>query len=79
LLPEPGDLLVRPPRPARHDLAVHRTRAPWYRHKRTVSVADMLTALRRTLLATQYQHGHLDPYTLDLFPDLLLTQLDTAA
>jgi DDE superfamily endonuclease len=62
-----------------HDLAAHRTRAPWYRHKRTVSVADMLTALRRTLLAAQYQHGHLDPYTLDLFPDLLLTQLDPAA
>jgi hypothetical protein len=36
-----------------HDLAAHRTRAPWYRHKRTVSVADMLTALRRTLLAAQ--------------------------
>jgi hypothetical protein len=62
-----------------HDLAAHRTRAPWYRHKRTVSVADMLTALRRTLLAAQYQHGHLDPCTLDLFPDLLLTQLDPAA
>jgi hypothetical protein len=48
---EPGDRLVRPPRPPRHDLAAHRARAPWYRTKRTVSVADMLAALRRALLA----------------------------
>jgi hypothetical protein len=61
------------------DLAAHRARAPWYRHKRTVSVADMLTALRRCLLAAQYPHGHLDRHTLDLFPDLLLTQLSPAA
>jgi DDE superfamily endonuclease len=61
------------------DLAAHRARAPWYRTKRTVSVADMLAALRRCLLAAQYQHGHPDPHTLDLFPDLLLTQLDPAA
>ncbi len=62
-----------------HDLAAHRARAPWYRTKRTVSVADMPAALRRCLLAAQYQHGHPDPHTLDLFPDLLLTQLDPAA
>jgi len=62
-----------------HDLAAHRARAPWYRTKHTVSVADMLAALRRALLAAQYQHGHPDPHTLDLFPDLLLTQLDPAA
>lgn len=61
------------------DLAAHRARAPWYRTKRTVSVADMLAALRRALLAAQYQHGHPDQHTLDLFPDLLLTQLDPAA
>jgi hypothetical protein len=61
------------------DLAAHRARAPWYRHKRTVSVADMLTALRRCLLAAQYPHGHPDQHTLDLFPDLLLTQLNPAA
>lgn len=62
-----------------HDLAAHRARAPWYRHKRTVSIADMLAALRRALLAAQYQHGHLDPHTLDLFPDALLTGLEPAA
>jgi hypothetical protein len=62
-----------------HDLATHRARAPWYRHKRTVSVADMLAALRRALLAVQYRDGHPDQHTLDLFPDLLLTQLDPAA
>jgi hypothetical protein len=62
-----------------HDLAAHRARAPWYRTKRTVSVADMLAALRRALLAAQYQHGHPDRHTLDLFPDALLTALDSAA
>jgi hypothetical protein len=62
-----------------HDLAAHRARAPWYRTKRTVSVADMLAALRRALLAAQYQHGHPHQHTLDLFPDALLTQLNPAA
>jgi hypothetical protein len=62
-----------------HDLAAHRARAPWYRHKHTVSVADMLTALRRALLGAQYPQGHPDRHTLDLFPDALLTQLNPAA
>ena len=61
------------------DLAAHRARAPWYRTKHTVSVADMLASLRRALLAAQYQHGHPDQHTLDLFPDALLTGLDPAA
>jgi hypothetical protein len=61
------------------DLAAHRARAPWYRTKRTVSVADMLTALRRALLAAQYPQGHPHQHTLDLFPDVLLTQLHPAA
>ncbi len=61
------------------DLAAHRARAPWYRTKRTVSVADMLAALRRALLHAQYQHGHPDQRTLDLFPDALLTHLDPTA
>jgi hypothetical protein len=61
------------------DLAAHRARAPWYRHKQAVSVADMLAALRRVLLAAQYQHGRPDQHTLDLFPDALLAQLDPAA
>ena len=61
------------------DLAAHRARAPWYRTKHTVSVADMLAALRRALLAAQYRHGHPDQHTCDLFPDLLLTQLNPAA
>jgi hypothetical protein len=62
-----------------HDLAAHRARAPWYRTKQTVSVADMLATLRRALLAAQYQQGHPDLHTLDLFPDALLTGLDPAA
>jgi len=61
------------------DLAAHRARAPWYRTKRTVSVADMLAALRCALLAAQYPQGHPDQHTLDLFPDALLTQLNPAA
>jgi hypothetical protein len=51
-----------------HDLAAHRARAPWYRHKQAVSVADMLAGLRRALLAAQYRHGHPDQHTLNLFP-----------
>jgi DDE superfamily endonuclease len=62
-----------------HDLAAHRARAPWYRHKHTVSVADMLAALRHALLAAQYHDGHPDQHTHDLFPDALLTQLGSAA
>ena len=62
-----------------HDLAAHRARAPWYRTKRTVSVADMLAALRRALLAAQYQQGHPDLHSLDQFPDVLLTGLNPAA
>jgi len=64
--------------PAR-DLAAHRARAPWYCTKRTVSVADMLAALRRCLLAVQYPQGHPDLHSLDLFPDVLLTGLNPAA
>jgi DDE superfamily endonuclease len=62
-----------------HDLAAHRARAPWYRTKHAVSVADMLAALRRTLLAAQYRQGHPHQHSLDLFPDALLTGLDPAA
>jgi hypothetical protein len=62
-----------------HDLAAHRARAPWYRTKRTVSVADMLAALRRTLVAAQYRQGQLDQHTLELFQDALLSQLDPVA
>jgi hypothetical protein len=44
------------------DLARRRTLAPWYASKRAVSVADMLAALRRTLIAAQYRAtGQLTP------------------
>jgi hypothetical protein len=36
------------------DVAAHRARAPWYRTKHTPSLADMLTALRRELIAAPY-------------------------
>jgi hypothetical protein len=61
------------------DVAAHRARAPWYRTKYTVSVADMLAALRRALLAAQYPQGHPDRHTLELFQDALLSQLNPAA
>jgi len=41
------------------DVAAHRARAPWYRHKHAVSFADMLTALQRAIIAAQYRPGHL--------------------
>jgi len=58
-----------------HDLAAHRARAPWYRHKQAVSVADMLAALRRALLAAQYRHGHLDQHGFRNFTNYRLRLL----
>jgi hypothetical protein len=40
-----------------HDLASHRVRAPWYATKQAVSVADMLAAFRRALIAAEYRAG----------------------
>ena len=36
------------------DLTARRRNAPWYRHKTTVSYADMLAALRRELIRHEY-------------------------
>ena len=41
-----------------HDLASHRARAPWYATKQAVSVADMLAAFRRALIAAGYRALH---------------------
>lgn len=41
------------------DLAAHRRRAPWYRHKHHVSVDDMLVAFRRTRI-TPTSPAHTD-------------------
>jgi hypothetical protein len=58
------------------DLAAHRARAPWYRHKHAVSFADMHAALRRAILTGQYRPGHL----LTLTPEeILQAQADWAA
>ena len=44
-------------------VAEHRARAPWYRTKTNPSTADMLTKLRRTIIAAQYSPGPLrHPY-----------------
>jgi hypothetical protein len=37
------------------DVTEHRTRRPWYRTKTNPSTADMLTKLRRVLIATRFQ------------------------
>jgi hypothetical protein len=41
------------------DVAARRALAPWYQAKHAPSFADMLTALRRVLLAAQYLPGSL--------------------
>src|SRR5829696_9206132 len=61
------------------DLAAYRARAPWYTTKQAVSVADMLTALRRVLLTARFRQPHPDQAICDLFPDILLNHLDSAA
>ena len=58
------------------DLAAHRVRAPWYRTKHTVSLADMLNALRRELLAAQFLPSRLAMPTLE---ELLHAQAAGAA
>jgi hypothetical protein len=47
------------------DVAAHRARAPWYRTKHTVSLADMLNALRRELLAAHFLPSRLVTPTLE--------------
>jgi hypothetical protein len=37
------------------DVARHRQRAPWYRHKHTPSFDDMLAALRRELIKAEFR------------------------
>jgi hypothetical protein len=37
------------------DVAHHRKRVPWYRHKRSPSFADMLAALRRELIRAEFR------------------------
>ena len=58
------------------DVAAHRARAPWYRTKHTVSLADMLNALRRELPAAQFLPSRLVTPTLE---ELLHAQAAGAA
>ena len=41
------------------DIAAARRQAPWYRHKHTVSFADMLTALRKAIWREQFRRMRL--------------------
>ena len=61
------------------DVAAHRARAPWYRTKSAVSLADMLAALRRELLATQFLPSHLVTPTLEEFLQAQVTRVIDAA
>jgi len=58
------------------DVAARRAHAPWYRTKHTVSLADMLNALRRELVATQFLPSWLVMPTLE---ELLHAQAPGAA
>jgi hypothetical protein len=58
------------------DVAAHCARAPWYRTKHTVSLADMLNALRREPLASQFLPSRLVMPTLE---ELLRAQAAGAA
>jgi DDE superfamily endonuclease len=57
------------------DVAAHRAHAPWYRTKHAVSLADMLTAFRRALLAAQL---HASPKVTPSLEQLLALQLTGA-
>ena len=60
-----------------HDVQRARWWAPWYRHKRTPSFADMLQAARRELWYARLQaHPQLRPMSaqiVELFPEALQT------
>jgi hypothetical protein len=58
------------------DIATRRALAPWYKAKHAPSVADMLSALRRVLLAAQYHQGQATAPTL---PETLQVQAAWAA
>ncbi len=61
------------------DGAAHRARAPWYRTKHTVSLADMLAALRRELFTAQFVPSRLATPTLEELPQPQAARAATAA
>jgi hypothetical protein len=64
LLPQSGDPLVRPGRSqAPRWSPERRRRAPWCTSKKNPSVADMLAALRRVLIAAEFRPQHPDQPT----------------
>jgi DDE superfamily endonuclease len=58
------------------DVAARRAQAPWYKTKHAPSAADVLTKLRRVLLAAQYRQGHAPEPTP---PEILQVQAAWAA
>ena len=61
------------------DVTDARTRAPWYRHKKQPSVADMHAKLRRVLITAQFQHADPQPATPEEITILRLAWADVAA
>lgn len=61
------------------DVAAHRARAPWYRTKSAVSLADMLAALRRELLAAQFLPSRLVTPTMEELLQAQVTRVIDAA
>ena len=51
---------------AEHDVQYRRHHAPWYRQKRNPSYQDMLSSLRRAVIAAQY--SPVTPHTPNLYP-----------
>jgi len=55
-----------------------RAQAPWYRTKAQPSVADMLTKLRRVIIANQFRHTDPQPATPAEINILRLAWTDTS-
>lgn len=62
-----------------HDVESARELAPWYRNKTQPSVLDMLTKLRRVIIATQFRRTHPEPPTPAEINLLRLAWEDNAA
>src|SRR6266498_1356370 len=61
------------------DVTAHRARRPWYRTKTNPSTADMLTKLRRVLIATRFRPARPEQPTLAEIQTIRLAWEDPAA
>jgi hypothetical protein len=61
------------------DVAAHRDRAPWHTTKTQPSTADMLTKLRRVIIAAKYRPSRSDQPTSEEIDVIRLAWEDAAA